>query len=128
MNITITKIIRNSANETQIEYSSDYGTGVSKFIGPPPKKDQALDVEIDINDNFYWGKNLATSKKKAPSIYYNNGKTFITAELLTIEDDGCGVLKIGDCIALISVEKRNQTFPLFVDMISTDFSFYPNNL
>ncbi len=128
MNIIITKIIRNSANETQIEYSSAYGTGVSTFIGPPPKKDQVLDVEIDINDNFSWGKNLATSKKKAPSIYYKNGKTFITAELLTIEDDDCGVLKIGDCIALISVEKQNQTFPLFVDMISTDISFYPNNL
>ncbi|SDT48196.1 hypothetical protein SAMN05216496_4829 [Pseudomonas sp. Z003-0.4C(8344-21)] len=128
MNITITKIIRNSANETQIEYSSAYGTGVSTFIGPPPKKDQALDVEIDINDNFSWGKNLTISQKKAPSIYYKNGETFITAELLTIEDDGCGVLKIGDCIALISVEKQNQTFPLFVDMISTDISFYPNNL
>ena len=65
MNIIITKIIRNSANETQIEYSSAYGTGVSTFIGPPPKKDQVLDVEIDINDNFSWGKNLATSKKKS---------------------------------------------------------------
>ncbi|GLH39402.1 hypothetical protein [Pseudomonas moraviensis] len=83
MNITATQIIKYSSNEAQIEYSTVYGTGISTFIGPQPKKKQVYDVELDINDNIYWGDNLVTSKKRAPSIYHENGKTLITAELLS---------------------------------------------
>lgn len=128
MNITVTKIIKYSSNETQIEYSTVYGTGITTFIGPQPEKDRAYDVELDINDNLFWGDNIVTSKKRAPSICPENGKTFITAELVAIEDDGCGVLKIGDSVLLVSIEKQHQPLPLFVDIISEDISLYPIDL
>lgn len=128
MNITVTEIIKKSPNKTQIAYSTAYGNGVSIFIGPQPKKGQAYDVEFDINDNLLWRDNIVISKKRAPSIHHENGKTLITAELIAIEDDGCGVLKIGDSVSLVSIEKQHRPLPLFVDIISEDISFYPIDL
>jgi hypothetical protein len=128
MYITITSIIKHDPDEILVEYSTPYGGGISKFMGTPPKENQKYDVELNIDDDFFWGENLTLSKKNAPSILFNSGKTYITAELIAIEDDGGGVLKIGDSILLISIKNKNHVLPAFVDIISQDISLHPTNI
>lgn len=128
MNITIKSIMKKSADKIFVEYSTPYGNGVSEFIGSTPEENQSYDVEFNIDDDFLWGENLTPSKKNATSIHFDLGKTYITAELITIEDDDCGALKIGNSISLVSIKKNNHDLPLFVDIVSRKNSIYPTNI
>jgi hypothetical protein len=53
----------------------------------------------------------------------------MSAELIAIEEDGCGVLRMGDSIMLISIEKEYQKhdLPMFIDLISNKISLHPTN-
>ncbi|NNA59427.1 hypothetical protein [Pseudomonas koreensis] len=128
MNITISSIIKSTANEILVEYSTPYGKGFSVFIGSPPKENQIYDVEINIDDNFIWGENLTPSKKNIPSISFDICHTYITAELIVTEEDGCGVLKMGESIILISLEQTKQRLPIFVDIIAKKTFLHPTNI
>ena len=97
MVITIASIVKSTHNKILVEYSTPYGKGLSVCKDSPPKANKKLDVEINIDDEFIWGENLIPSTKNAPSISFNLGFTYITGELIAIEDDGCGVLKNWGC-------------------------------
>jgi hypothetical protein len=127
MNITIKNIMKNS-DKIFVEYSTPYGNGVSEFIGSTPEENQSYDVEFNIDDDLSWGENLTPSKKNAASIHFDLGKTYITAELIAIEDDDCGALKIGNSISLVSIKKNHHDLPLFVDIVSKKNSIYPTNI
>jgi len=111
MVITIASIVKSTHDKILVEYSTPYEKGLSVFKGSPPKANQKLDVEINIDDELIWGENLTASKKNALSISFNLGFTYITGELVTIEDDGCGALRIGDAIILISIEQKKLSCP-----------------
>ncbi|WP_440972867.1 hypothetical protein [Pseudomonas koreensis] len=128
MKITISNIIKSTANEILVEYSTPYGKGFSEFIGSPPKENQIYDVEINIDDNFIWGENLTPSKKNTPSISFDICHTYITTELIVIEEDGCGVLKMGESIILISLEQTKQRLPIFVDIIAKKTFLHPTSI
>lgn len=128
MNITIKSIRKNSTDKIFVEYSTPYGDGVSEFIGSTPEENQSYDVELNIDDDFIWGENLTPSKKNAASIHFDLGKSYITAELIAIEDDDCGALKIGNSISLVSIKKNHHDLPLFVDIISKKVSLHPTKI
>jgi len=128
MNITIVSIVKRTNNKILVEYSTPYGKGLSVFTGSPPTANQTLDVEINIDDEFIWGENLTPSSKNTPSISFDLGFTYITGELIVIEDDGCGVFKIGDAIILISLEQKKHTLPIYVDIIAKEISIHPTNI
>lgn len=115
--------MKNSTDKIFVEYSTAYGNGVSEFIGATPEENQSYDVEFEIADDFVWGKNLTPSKKSTASIHFDLGKTYITAELIAIEDDDCGVLKIGNSISLVLIKKNHHNLPLFVGIVSKKFQF-----
>ncbi|WP_131671247.1 hypothetical protein [Pseudomonas parakoreensis] len=128
MVITIASIVKSTHNKILVEYSTPYGKGLSVCKDSPPKANKKLDIEINIDDEFIWGENLIPSTKNAPSISFNLGFTYITGELIAIEDDGCGVLKIGDAIILISIEQKKIILPIFVDIIAKEISIHPTNI
>lgn len=111
MVITIASTVKSTHDKILVEYSTPYEKGLSAFKGSPPKANQKLDVEINIDDEFIWGENLIPSTKNAPSISFDLGFTYITGELIAIEDDGCGILRIGDAIILISIEQKKLSCP-----------------
>ncbi|MCP1475608.1 hypothetical protein ABIA54_000298 [Pseudomonas sp. EB276 TE3739] len=129
MNITIKNILREHPEGSFVEYSTPYGNGKAVFIGPHPKINSKYDVEINIDDDFFWGRNLTQAQQCAPSIKYHSDQTLMSVELIAIEEDGCGVLRMGDSIMLISIEKEYQKhdLPMFIDLISNKISLHPTN-
>ncbi|MCU0122214.1 hypothetical protein N8H74_28505 [Pseudomonas sp. B2M1-30] len=130
MNITIIRLIKNLSNRAHVEFSTPYGNGFSNFIGSQPKENQSYDIEIDINDDFYWNKNIFVSDKKTPSIEFKGDALYITAELINIAEDGCAALKLGNSLLLISIsdEHRDKKLPFFVDITAKDTAIYTTNI
>ncbi|EJN20861.1 hypothetical protein PMI36_03925 [Pseudomonas sp. GM79] len=128
MKVTILRIIDSTALGTYVEFSTPYGVGSSLFAAPEIKEGLTYDVEINIDDDFFWNENIAPSIKHAPSIYFHSGKLHITAELISSEDDGCGALRIGDSIALISLNQAHYPLPMFVDISAKETSLHPTHI
>jgi hypothetical protein len=111
-----------------VEFSTPYGVGSSLFAAPEIKEGLTYDVEINIDDDFFWNENIAPSINHAPSIDFHSGKLHITAELISSEDDGCGALRIGDSIALISLNQAHYPLPMFVDISAREISLHPTHI
>ncbi|WP_064595262.1 hypothetical protein [Pseudomonas sp. DR 5-09] len=130
MKITIIRIIKILTESIYIEFSSPYGKGFSNLIAPEAKENQSYDIEMDIGDEFSWNKNIMTSEETTPSIRSKPDATYITAELTSITDDGCGVLKLGNSVIFLSLEGHNQNLmlPTFIELSTNDLSFYLTNI
>ena len=115
MKITISRIVKIHTEKTLVEFSTPYGEGLSSLFNLEAIENRSYDVEINIDDDFYWGKNISTSMSNTPSIRHEAETTYITAELISISKDGCSSLKLGNSIILISLknENRDLIFPSF---------------
>ena len=128
MKVTILRIIDPTALGTYVEFSTPYGVCSSLFADPEIKEGLTYDVEINIDDDFFWNENISPSIKHAPSIDFHSGKLHITAELISSEDDGCGALRIGNSIVLISLNQAHYPLPMFVDISAREISLHPTHI
>ncbi|MDI3398122.1 hypothetical protein QLG12_07900 [Pseudomonas sp. V88_4] len=78
---------------------------------------------------FYWDKNIFTAMSNTPSTRHEAEKTYITAELISITEDGCGSLKFGNPIIFISLKNENKDLilPSFVEISAIQIILYPTN-
>jgi hypothetical protein len=128
MKITISRIVKIHTEKTLVEFSTPYGEGLSSLPNLEAIENRSYDVEINIDDDFYC-KNIFTSMSNTPSIRHESETTYITAELISISKDGCGSLKFGNSIILISLknENRDLIFPSFIEISAIQITLYPTN-
>ncbi|WLI31107.1 hypothetical protein PSH61_08345 [Pseudomonas rhodesiae] len=88
-----------------VKFQSLSGNATALWSGTAPKNNEILNMEIDLEDVFSWGKNIKPSNKKTPHITTINGVTQITAEMIKNQDEECSALKVNDSIILIDLEK-----------------------
>lgn len=127
MKVTILHIIEPTAL-AYVEFSTLYGIGRSFFSSSILEENQTYAVEIDLDDDFIWNKNIIPSADCTPSIHFDSGKLCITAELISNEEDGCSALRLGDSIILISSNKIDRPLPVFVDIVAQETSLHPTNI
>jgi len=130
MKITISRIVKIHTEKTLVEFSTLYGEGLSSLFTLEARENRSYDVEINIDDDFYWGKNIFTSMSNTPSIRHEAEITYITAELISITEDGCGSLRLGNSIIFISLKNDNKDliFPSFVEISAIQITLYPTNI
>ena len=128
MKVTILHIIEPIALGAYVDFSTLYGTGRSLFSSSTLEENQTYDVEINLDDDFIWNKNIIPSANCTPSIHFYSGKLFITAELVSNEEDDCSALRLGDSIILISSNKTGRPLPVFVDIVAQETSLHPTNI
>jgi len=130
MKITISRIVKIHTEKTLVEFSTLYGEGLSSLFTLEARGNRPYDVEINIDDEFYWGKNIFTSMSNTPSIRHEAEIIYITAELISITEDGCGSLRLGKSIIFISLKNDNKDliFPSFVEISAIQITLYPTNI
>ncbi|WP_085607636.1 MULTISPECIES: hypothetical protein [unclassified Pseudomonas] len=130
MKTTISRIVKIHTEKTLVEFSTLYGEGLSSLFTLEARENRPYDVEINIDDDFYWGKNIFTSMSNTPSIRHEAEITYITAELISITEDGCGSLRLGNSIIFISLKNDNKDliFPSFVEILAIQITLYPTNI
>ncbi|WP_157832156.1 hypothetical protein [Pseudomonas sp. S09G 359] len=107
---------------------SPIGNGMALLSGTVPRIDDILDVEVDLDEIFSWGRNITASSGRTPSISVANGITQITAELIQGTDEECTALQFGDSILIIELDTPIAEKTGFVDVITTKVRLHPTNI
>jgi len=111
-----------------VSFSTPIGNGIAAWIGLSPKVGQKCDVELDLGDIFYWGENIKASTQDAGRIYSANSKIHLIAELSSLDDDNCAVIRLNGAIVLIELNGTPDQKPNFVDLEITKISLHPTNI
>ncbi|OPA88558.1 hypothetical protein BFW86_16055 [Pseudomonas fluorescens] len=111
-----------------VKFQSSVGNATASWSGSAPKINEILDVEIDLDDIFSWGKNIRPAIAKTPHITVINGVTLVTAELIQGKDKECAALKLGDSVILIEFDEAPAENSGFVEVSTTKIQLYPTNI
>lgn len=128
MKVTVLSITQSDSENSIVEFSTSVGNGLAHWRGQPTIKGQTHDVEVDIEDDFFWGKNITPSTKSSASIDSRKGDIYVTAKLISSEDDGLAIVKIENSIVMLSTNKKIDILPEYVDFITEHISLYPTNI
>ncbi|KMT54866.1 hypothetical protein [Pseudomonas fildesensis] len=127
MKIRITEAFSDQGT-SHVKFHSHNGSGRALWNGTAPKIGEIVDVEIDLDEAFSWGKNITPSSSKTPQITVLNGTTQITAELMQGADEKCAALQLGDSIILIELDGPIAQKSGFVEVKATRIQLYPTNI
>ncbi|MGA9705189.1 hypothetical protein [Pseudomonas sp.] len=111
-----------------VNFQSEIGNGTARWVGTTPKIGDELDVELDLDEVFSWGKNLIPSSRNAPYITVIGKVTHITAEIIQDSSEECTALKFADSIILIETDEPIPQPSGFVELRATNVYLYPTNL
>lgn len=127
MKIQITDIFSDKGT-VRVKFNSPFGNATALWSGTKLKTGEILDVELELDEIFSWGQNIMSSSVKTPEITSANGAHKIIGELIQDADQSCSILKIGDSVILIEIDKPITGKPSFVEVITNDIFLHPTNV
>lgn len=111
-----------------VTFRSDLGDGYAKWSGEKPHLNSNYNVEIDIDDKFVWGQNIATTDATATITKDDNYNIIAVAEVIAYEKDGCLSLKLNESVILLEVEGVPDNVTGNVKLRAVDVTLFPVNL
>lgn len=127
MNIKILEV-DNSQNIEKVKFKTPIGIGVGVWEGQLPIEGTSIDVEIDIDDIFDWGKNINTTNLDKSIITINGNQFNFVAEIISYEADNCLIVKLNKSIVLLDVENAPNNIQGWVEVKAENLKLYPTNL
>ncbi|MDR0191407.1 hypothetical protein RCO22_20875 [Pseudomonas yamanorum] len=108
-----------------VSFRSPTGNGVAVWIGSAPEVGQQYDVELNLDNIFYWGENIKPADSNVDFLYFKNGATHLVAELISVDDDNCAAIRIGGSVVLIEIDEAPAQKPSYVDLTTTEIHLHP---
>jgi len=126
MLVKITNVV-SKGDVLEVSFHSLVGNGIALWVGTCPEIGKECEVEVSLDDIFCWGKNIKPSSKNVDQIYSAAGRTYVTAELISMDDEHAAI-RINGSIALIELNKAPKQKPAHVHLTTAAIYFYPTNL
>ncbi|MDY7535652.1 hypothetical protein RGV33_28925 [Pseudomonas sp. Bout1] len=102
--VKITNVVSKS-DVLEVSFHLLVGNGVALWAGTCSEIGKECEVEVSLDDIFYWGKNIKPSSKNVDRIYSAAGRTYLT-----------------------EIDKVPAQKPGYVDLITTQIHLYPTNV
>lgn len=128
MEIKITKAVSMKKGQPLISFTSEYGKSEALCLDDVSKMIGSIDVEISFGSVCNWLVDVHPTHEKHPRLEKLDKVVRIIAEIESIAEDGCSILKLGN--SRILTEIRNipnlptKTFielkPRFITISSTN--------
>lgn len=112
----------------QVSFQSLFGKGLAAWVGGPPQIGQEYDIEMTLDEAFCWGENIKPSANNIDLFYTVKGKTHLTAELISIDDDKCAAIRLNGLIILIELDSVPEEKPSHINLTTTQIHLYPTRL
>lgn len=81
-----------------IVYSTEFGEGTGEWEGNIPEIGEKYFVEIEIDIELVWGRDINYVQKKTYSVLQKNEFTRFSGRLESLEEDGYTTVRISDSI------------------------------
>ncbi|MDX5630814.1 MULTISPECIES: hypothetical protein [unclassified Brenneria] len=93
--------LKDKIDERLVRFKSDIGCGVAIWESDRFSSNTSCDIELEIDDFFEYGKNIALEKKHDCSIDFIDNYMIFKAKIISCEDGGILVLSLGSDIVFI---------------------------
>ena len=118
----------NDGHETQVDFLSDYGKSAALWIGTPPTLGELYDVELKIDDDLVWGEGISKTTKGRASITLEEGMFVVVGSVISLEEDCCLSIAVGDSLILLNVKNAPEDIPGLVECRALVVKLYSTNL
>lgn len=85
-------------DEMRVVCTTPYGKATVQWKSEVPTVNFSFDIELEIEEDLIWGKNILSSKDGEFVFEDKNGILSICGIFESIDDDGYGILRMGDGI------------------------------
>lgn len=126
MNIRILSIETHQQQE-RVKFESTVGVGFGVWIGKLPTQGESIDVEVEIDDDLKWGRNITMTNESASTITSENSQFRFVAEVVTYEGNGCLSVRLGESVILLNVEDVPGNVKGWVECRAESVKLYPTN-
>ena len=129
MKVFINKYIRSVNGKFIVFFNSEFGNAEGFWANNSPKIGLSYEVEVDMIGEITWEVNARNSADLCPRLEKNGNLTSIVAQLESIEEDGCCVLKIVDSIIFAEIKNiPNLALGKFIEMEVDSIKLYDTNI
>ncbi len=129
MEIQVTKVVPLKDGKSLISFESSYGTAEGIWSNDLPKINSAYDVEIDFDHDFIWSVDACLISEQCPKLEKNDHCIRIVAQIDSIAEDNCCVLRIGGSILMTEIKNiPNLSKGTFVELKPKIIRLFNSNL
>jgi len=117
----------NNEQKGELKVESNYGKFNVLWDGELPSIGERVDVELDIDNNLTWDKDIYLAKNDELQIQQTKEKTVIQGRLEEVSNDGFTVLRLSDSI--ITFVAKGLALPInsIIQIKVSNIKAYPTN-
>ncbi|MHC8363712.1 hypothetical protein ACYZUA_26210 [Pseudomonas sp. LS2P72] len=114
--------------EVLVGFSTNVGAATAVWRAAPPKAGEQYDVELEVDDEFVWGKNACSSPNNAHSIGVMDGIVTMTGALISNDMEGGAIVDVGGSIVFIELTGCVKTDSVLVDLKIKNINVFPTGI
>ena len=121
------KIIIKQFQEETVVFDCGAGSGRATWRGETRPTSSELDVEVDVEDDLFFGKNLLDHHNEAPNIHCDGDRCTL---ILKVEgtQDNCIIARMAESIVLLDCENEFPTRLNSILLKDVRLAVYPTNI
>lgn len=115
----------NNEQKKDLRVESKYGKFNVLWEGNLPSIGEKIDVELDIEKNLIWNKDIYLAVNDALQLSQSKEETVIQGKLEEVSDDGFTVLRLGDSIITFIAEGTALPINNMIQIKVSNVKAYP---
>ncbi len=112
MRVQVIKILSDHPKEPLVEFQSPYGIGRAIWAESVPELFQDYNVEYEIPETLVWGETIVRMDEETMAITYEENVLLLYGQLEHVDEDGLGIVRLGESTILVEIEALEKGFPL----------------
>ena len=106
LEIVIKRIVETSKEVAIVEFSCAYGKGKGVWEGDIAVEGRSYDVELEIDDELVWGRDVDTMPKAEPFIRMAGDSNVLGGRIETIDKDDIVAFRFGEAIVMLECKGK----------------------
>lgn len=117
-----------AGGKISVSFSTRCGAANAIWNGCAPNVGVEYDVELEVGDEFLWGKNASLSLENTSSLKAIEGSFNLTAKLVSVDSNGNAVVDVSGSILLLELAGYRGSVPVFVDFKFDELTVFPTGI
>lgn len=119
------RILKSGLRKDEVLFVTDHGEGRGLWCGAPVAPGTEIDVEFEITQLLMRWVDIVPVATSEYSIRTEGNKVIFTGVLENIEEDGTGVLRLGEGLVMFECLGEPMALGVFVELQVSDVRIYP---
>lgn len=119
--------VKSFSGHISVAFSTEFGSAIAAWPADFPNVGEEYDVELEIDEEFVWGDNVAMSGDYY-SLSTNERLISLSAYLVSMAEDGVALIDINGTKTMIELAGCLVRPPFFISLSFEKLTLYPTNL